>query len=231
MADIIQHALHKVLGDGARASKFKCYIQLPVPYTNQEAEDLDTIVKSTTFPTRENEVINIKHKGRTIPLPGQEKYTHELEITFYLQEDHANRKIFDYWAEALNYDRYSENSSPTVKKLVLDQSALRTSITLTQMDFHNKEDRISYRFYNTFPTRITGSAAGSDSIDTIGEFSVAFAFSHYEIIRNTQVSYTKDLEYLPFDVDDRIQLPHSKKPPAHVQSFFPYQETAENWIG
>lgn len=231
MADIIQSTIHKVLGDGARASKFKCYIQLPTPYTNLQGEDLDTIVKSTVFPTRTNETITISHKGRDIPIPGQEKYAQEIDITFYLQEDHANRQIFDYWAESLNYDRYSENSSPMVKALSKNQSALRTSITLTQMDFHNKEDRISYRFYNVFPKRVTGADVSSESIDTVEEFVVSFAYSHYEIVRKTQVSYTKDLEYLPFDADERIQTRQKKSPASHVQSFVPYKETPEKWIG
>lgn len=186
MSDIIQNLLNDVLKDGARPSKYRCEVNLPRVFEADE-KNLDVICKTATFPTKTNDVINIKFKGRDIPVPGQEKFSHSLDLTFYLDEKHKHKAIFEEWMQALNYEHYSANISEETDDLIFETQTdistniARTQIKLTQLNFEADLDTVAYIFYNVFPKEIGAVALGSESVSAISEFTVSFSFSHYEI--------------------------------------------------
>ena len=118
MSDIIQNLLNDVLKDGARPSKYRCEVTLPHVFDTNE-KNLDVICKTASFPTKSNEVINIKYKGRNITVPGQEKFGQALLLTFYLDDSHKHKIVFEEWMQALNYETYSDNISDEADDLVL----------------------------------------------------------------------------------------------------------------
>jgi hypothetical protein len=185
MSDIIQNLINNVLEDGARPSKFRCEIKLPDGFETNE-KNLDIICKSAIFPAKTNEVIFIKHKGRNIPIPGQERFGHTLDLTFYADAKHKFRSIFYEWAMALNNENYSTDISNDLRfvKESVDQfglGAYKTNIKLTQLNFEGDNDEVAYNFYNVFPREVGQINLGSDSISAISEFSVAFSYTHFDI--------------------------------------------------
>jgi len=181
MSDIIQNLMNSVIGDGARPSKYRCEINLPSVFSTHDIKNLDIICKGASFPAKTNEVIEVKYKGRTIPIPGQEKYTQSLDLSFYVDPKHDYKLIFNEWMQALNYNTYQDHKTlhSTVKEMQdnqsLNLSSVKTNIILTQLDFENNIDEVAYEFYNVFPKEISSIS--------LGEFNVVFSFTHFEIHR------------------------------------------------
>ena len=96
MSSIIQNKFHKVMGDGARLTKFNFIL----PYLTGSSVNTDDIsfqVKSLTLPKMEHEPIKIMHKGRPIPIRGTTKFSQSFSCTFYMQETHAVKRFFESW--------------------------------------------------------------------------------------------------------------------------------------
>jgi len=178
--------MNEVIKDGARPSKYRCEVTVPRVFEANE-KNLDVICKSASFPAKSNDVINIKFKGRNIPVPGQEKFGQALLLSFYLDEQHKHKTIFKEWMQALNYEHYSDNISEETDDLIFETEGditsnnARTQIKLTQLNFEGDLDTVSYIFYNVFPKEVSAFGLGADTISAIGEFTVEFVFSHYEI--------------------------------------------------
>lgn len=184
MSDIIQNTINSVISDGARPSKYRCEVTLPSIFGNQE-RDMDVICKSAVFPTKTNEVIFIKYKGRNIPIPGQERFGHTMDLTFYMDEKHSHKVIFEEWMNGMNFENYAKNSHPetnTVRDSQKDAlSNAKTEIRLTQLNFDGDLDKVTYVFHDVFPKEISQVQMGSETISAISEFNVAMVFSHYTI--------------------------------------------------
>lgn len=183
MSSIIQNLLNDVLKDGARPTKYSCQVFIP-DSLSAEDEKLDTICKATAFPVKSNEVITLKYKGRDIPIPGQEKFSHSLDLTFYLEESHKSKIIFEQWQQALNKENYSGVLSKEIQNLKKEQDGnidiTKSSIILTQLNFDGDKERIQYNFYNVFPKEISAVSVAADSVGAISEYTVTFSYLYYE---------------------------------------------------
>jgi len=187
MSDIIQNLLNDVLDDGARPTKYRAKVVLPENITDY-GKELDIMCKSTEIPTKTTDVINLKHKGRNIPIPGQERFTQSLNLTFYLDPKHKYKTLFEEWMLSLNQDNYNNKNTTLTEKLKIMQAnkglnSIRTSITLTQLNFDGDEDQISYKFNGVFPKELSQVGLGASSVSAISEFSVSFSYIDYEIIQ------------------------------------------------
>lgn len=175
MANKIQSTINKALGDGARNAKFRCFVNVPGVGSDKNI-DLDTICKSAVFPGRITETIEYKYKGHSILLPGHEKFAQQFTLTFYLEEDHRNRKLFDNWMKNLQHDIYSDNPH----KEMAQQDMFR-EMFISQLNYEMDKEMVKYSFYNAFPIEISQIDLSSESINAISEYSVTFAYTHYEI--------------------------------------------------
>jgi len=190
MSDVVQNLLNNVLQDGARPSKFRCEVTLPTVFEKSE-QNLDVICKSAIFPTKTNDIIMVKYKGRNVPVPGQERFGHTLDLTFYADAKHKYRSMFYEWAQALNFENYSENKTLELAALQSKINneglgAYKTNIILTQLNFEGDLDEVSYNFYNVFPREVGQINMGSETISTISEFSVTFSYSHFDIVKKKE---------------------------------------------
>jgi len=187
MSDIIQNLMNNVLDDGARPSKYRAQIMFPDGIADHQKE-LDVICKATELPTKSNDIIVLKHKGRNIPIPGQEKFGQSINLTFYLDPQHKFKRMFEEWMLALNYDNYSETlPKETIilknKHQVNGPNAMMSTISITQLNFDGDIDEVRYEFYNIFPKEISQVNLGSSSISTISEYTVSFSYTNYNIIQ------------------------------------------------
>lgn len=184
MSSAIQNILEHSLGDGARPSKFDVQVLMPTSKLFPDEVALSVLAKTASFPGKQHEIISLKHKGRTIPMKGQMRYVHSIDITFYLTEDHALKIAFEQWMEALdqkhNYDNpHVMNVSELQKYFASADTNYTMPIVLTQKNFDLDKDRVVYTLQNAFPTAVTPIEVNSETTGTISEFTVTFAYSHF----------------------------------------------------
>lgn len=200
MATKIQTLMEKVLHDGARAAKFTVMINLPEvpgnpPVTNRW---LELVCKGTSFPGKTIEPKQFMYKGRTIPIPGQEKYTQTWDLTFYLEEDHRSRLYFMDWMQALNTPNesyyVSSSSGQTTQSRALgtnkgDFSKLVKTMEVSQLDFDMKNTTAKYTLSNCYPISVGDVQVSSDSVGQVLEYTVTFSFSHF-IVQSEKKPFT-----------------------------------------
>lgn len=189
MASNIQNALRGILGDGGRAAKF--WVELFIPSKNTEtAKSAGIICKGSSFPGKSMDTIPLVYKGRTIPLPGQHKYTQTWELTFYLEENHATRLYFMDWMQAMNKNHeayYISDTSGMTKSIRNEQFAAR-DFNVYQLNFDMTKKVAVYHLKNCYPINISDITLGSAEVGSIGEFNVTFAYSHFTIQNDAAVA-------------------------------------------
>lgn len=179
MANYIQNILSNVLEDGARSAKFECYINFRLP-DGYDSRKVGYLVKTSKFPGKSHDLIDFKYKGRSVPIKGQVKYDGTWTCTFYLTEDHKLKKAFEDWIESIDQiHNYYESS-------VLKPREYLQTFTITQLDFDltPNNPKAGYILYNCFPISITPVDVDYSAVGNVLEFSVEFAYSHFEYGNN-----------------------------------------------
>ena len=185
MSSVVQNILDSVIGDGARSTKFECYINFTSFDLYEKDEDIYALVKTSQFPGKSHEVMDIKFKGRTIPLKGQTKYDNTWTCTFYLTEDHKLKKAFEDWIESLDQKHNIKAVSNNVKQAQSNNNSLNgmgytTQLNIAQMDFHGYQPMTFYTLYNAFPKSVSVVDVDYSAQGQVLEFSVEFSYSHFD---------------------------------------------------
>jgi len=192
LSDIIQNTINSVLGDAARPSKYKLNLSLPSTFETDKDRQIDVVCKAVNFPPKSSEVIFVKHKGRNIPIPGQERFGHTFDCTFYLDEQHTLRNLFIHWIESLNFNTYlsAEELHNTTAALKSKQSSSliegKTTAKLIQLNFDADIETSEIEFYHVFPREISGVQTDSSQVAQISEFTVTFSYSYFKIQEKTK---------------------------------------------
>ena len=205
MATIIQNLVEHALGDGARSAKYECLIALPDNTFFPDNNAITTLTKTSSFPGKTHEIVDLKFKGRSIPVKGQVKYTQTWECTFYLSEDHALKTAMEVWLEALdqqhNYADLSvedNNNVQSMQKFLNAYNNYTYPLVIQQLNFELDYAPITYVMHNAFPTAISQVEVSAESVGTILEFTVTFAYSHYT--STTEVESLSSIEKITEDV-------------------------------
>ena len=212
MSTVLQNLIEHSLGDGARSAKYECLIALPDSSFFPDTDALTTLAKASSFPGKTHEIVDIKFKGRTIPVKGQVKYTQSWECTFYLTEDHHLKTAFETWLEALDqHHNYADLNSEDPSGVNLMKNTLKNfnsytyPLVIQQLNFDLDYAPIQYFLHNAFPTAISQVETSAESVGTILEFTVTFSYSHYttstfieektgvEALTDKVVSYAEDI--------------------------------------
>ena len=179
MANVIQTMIHNTLGDGARSTKFDCLIGLDS--YKKGSKMISTFVKTASFPGKSHEVIDLKFKGRNIPVRGQTKYENTWSCTFYLDEMHSLKKAFEDEIEMLDIHSFGNISS----RVKFNQSANSTNytkiLTIVQLDFDGTQKTAVYNLYNVFPKSVSQVDTDYSEVGKIQEFTVEFSYSHFDM--------------------------------------------------
>jgi len=200
MSSKIISLVKDVLKDGARAAKFAVLLALPEASKGTPAisEKMTSVLcKATSFPGKNIDPVNFQYKGRTIPLPGQVKYTQTWELTFYLEENHASRLYFLDWMQALNNENesyYSPNTGSSNSHPSGQTGAIRSEVTgannfinvikdfkVYQLDFDMKKKTAVYNLFNCYPVSVSDVQVSSESVGQMLEYTVTFSYSHFTI--------------------------------------------------
>lgn len=156
--------LKSTLGLGARANKFR--VSLPYGGT-----DMDVLAKASSLPDVTLGTIEVWHKGRKMLVAGEAQYSGTWDVTFYNTDTMDIRQIFI--DEIDKIDSYA-----TEIKSVTSNLDYMKDLEVSQLDSQDQVTK-TYRLYNAYPTVISSVEYGSDTADTITEFTVTFAYSHW----------------------------------------------------
>ena len=103
-----QTLMNAYLGDGARTTKYDVKIIIPFMYSNGSntvhADDfraLSVLCKTSSFPSRTVNSQDYMFRGHNIPIPINTQYEQQWQCSFYNDEHHAIRSIFEEWMEAV----------------------------------------------------------------------------------------------------------------------------------
>jgi len=182
MSSVIQNMLDGVIGDGARSSKYECFIAFNRTGLFRKESDVYAFVKTSQFPGKSHEVIDFKYKGRTIPIKGQTKYDNTWTCTFYLTEDHRLKKAFEDWIESIDQ---VHNIAETVSSDVYaaqkanNDNGYETSMKIAQLDFHGTQETVVYELVHIFPKSVSAVEVDYSSVGTILEFTVEFSYAYF----------------------------------------------------
>lgn len=168
-------ALRQRLGWGARSNKYLLKMTTPsgISVNNDE---IIAFCKGASIPERSMGVAEIFIQGRKIPVPGDATFTGTWDVTFYNDAKHNLRKQFENWIEKL--DSYTEH-----RRSFSGTSYWADKMTISQLDAQNQlVENASWEFYHVFPSNISSVDFGSDSNDTISEFTITFNYANYKRI-------------------------------------------------
>jgi hypothetical protein len=182
MSSVIQNLLDGVIGDGARSSKFDCLINFNNTNLFPNENDIHVLAKTSQFPGKTHEIIDLRFKGRSIPIKGQVKYDNTWTCTFYLTEDHGLKKGFEEWIESLDQQHnlmLVTNEIESAQKS--NQSNYDTNLVIRQLDFTGNSDKgkMEYTLHHCFPKSVSTVDVDYSAVGTILEFTVEFSYAYY----------------------------------------------------
>lgn len=180
----VQNLIQDALEDGARSTKF--LVELIFPCTIDGTDKLSMQVKSSAFPARGHQRMDIKYMGRTIPLRGQVKYNNSWVCSFYLTPDHKLKKIFEDWINGLDptthfeKDVYSEGAGKFIK--AQQTTGYSVDMIVRQVDFSESKKTCAYKLHNVFPVEVAPVSISYEGPGRVLEYDVTFTYSWWEAI-------------------------------------------------
>ena len=162
-----------LIGGGARANQFRVTITPPSGIAiGLDARRTSFLVKAATLPTRTIGEIELKFRGRTIYMAGDQTPVDAWETTFINDTDFGIKNAIELWSNGIN--DFALNTG------VVSPSDYQTDLTVEQLD---RDETVlkTYILRNCWPTT-SGSAIelSMDSESAIEEFSVSWRYQHFE---------------------------------------------------
>ena len=206
MANVIQTMINDALGDGARSTKFDCIIGLDTFLPGSKM--LSAVVKTASFPGKSHEVIDLKFKGRNIPIRGQSKYENTWSCTFYLDEMHSLKKAFEDEITSLDIHNFDRVTGVVRSAQRRNSKNYARQLTIVQLDFDGSQQTAVYNLYNVFPKSVSQVDVDYSEVGKVQEFTVEFSYSHFDSLnmKSNNGSFIDSMkENFLGAVDDLIQ--------------------------
>lgn len=184
MSTVIQNLLQSALGDVARASKWDVAFSFTNPDIFPSAKNVALMCKTTQFPARGMSNIELKYKGRSIPVRGQVKYTQRWECTFYCDSANKLKKGFETWIEAMDETvHYSDNLGQDVQNTISihNNTGYVKDIAIYQESFDESQNSCKYILRNCFPLEVGPISLSAEGPGALEEFTVTFCYTHFDI--------------------------------------------------
>ena len=162
-----------LIGGGARANQFRVTITPPSGIAiGLDARRTSFLVKAATLPTRTIGEIELKFRGRTIYMAGDQTPVDAWETTFINDTDFGIKNAIELWSNGIN--GFATNTG------VIAPADYQTDLTVEQLD---RDEAVlkTYILRNCWPTN-SGSAIelSMDTESAIEEFSVSWRYQHFE---------------------------------------------------
>ena len=162
-----------LIGGGARANQFRVIITSPSGIDiGLDSARTSFLVKSAALPTRTIQEIELKFRGRTIYMAGDQAPVDAWETMFINDTDFMIKNAIEKWSNGIN--DFALNTG------VVSPSDYQTDLVVEQLD---RDDAIlkTYILRNCWPTT-SGSAIelATETENAIEEFSVSWRYQHFE---------------------------------------------------
>lgn len=181
-----QDLMRKYLGDGARNTRFDIKLSIPSKISNSynDSRALSIMCKSANLPNRTIQTQNIVFRGRSIPVPVSTKYSNTWTCTFYNDENHNMRKMFELWLDAVDSKNEYTSFTDEMKGLIGDDY-IKDEIKIEQYssisnNLETATPTAVWTLYGVYPTDVSSIELSSES-ESIQEFTVTFSYTYYEI--------------------------------------------------
>lgn len=190
MSSVVQNILDGVVGEGARSTKFECFINFSDPNLIGSERDIFALVKTSQFPGKSHDVIDLKFKGRNIPIKGQVKYDNTWTCTFYMTQDHELKKSMEDWIESLDQKHNVKDVDSKVLNAQKENNAMvgsgyATSLKIAQLDFDGREETIVYELHHAFPKSVSAVDVDYSGVGTITEVTVEFSYAYFDSAKSS----------------------------------------------
>lgn len=161
-----------LLGGGARANQFKVMLNFPAAVNNTQIAMLAVpfLVKSASLPAINVGVAPVYYHGRLVPLAGERSFD-PWSVSIYNDNNFVIRNALERWSNLMN--NFADNTGIT------SPLAYKADARVQQLD-RNGAVMKTYKFVGIFPQAISEIGLDFGQNDQVEEFSVTFAYEHYE---------------------------------------------------
>ena len=184
MASSKVQQLKSELSMGSRGNKYRVMLAAPAGPAASSAKEygkaisaadfqIDTIGKGGAIPAKTIGTIEVWTQGRKLVVAGDATFENTWTLTFWNTQDHALRDAFDNWL--LYIDDMEAHSRGAVNHV----DYMTEKAQIHQLNTTDNSMMAQYEFRNLWPTGISAIDMADDQQDTITEFSVDFAYSHW----------------------------------------------------
>lgn len=168
MSFAISELRAQLVGEGARPTLFKVYLNNPVfPAANFK---FPFMVKAASLPASTVGKIEVPWMGRKIPFGGDRTFE-DWTVTVINDEDFAVRNALEAWSNAINSHLTNTRSL---------SGSYKTNGNVTQFGKNGAAIR-EVTFEGMFPINIAPIELAWASTDEIEEFQVTFAFDSWHV--------------------------------------------------
>lgn len=161
--------LKAALGTGARTNNFEVEFQVIAGLNiGRDIEDIGKLLaRSTSFPGKSIPMVEAFLRGRKTLLQGMTDYGNTFEVTFYETQDHKVRTTFLLWMRLMDDDITDSHNYTYV-----------STATIKQIDNQGGTSHFggAYTLLNMWPQAVGEMSMDASEANTIGTFSVTFAF-------------------------------------------------------
>lgn len=165
--------LKSAIGAAARPNKYRVNFSVPsaVP-TQSDLNTVDTLCRSTSFPSVSLGQIEVFNQGRKLVIPGDTTYTNAWTLTFYQTEDHAIRKDMLAWMKAADHFQDNNHSG--------NPTAILGELSVEQLDSQGNAT-VRYTFHNVFVQEVGEISLTDDTDAGAMEFDITFSFTDWTV--------------------------------------------------
>ncbi len=228
--------LHNTGGDLSRPAKFSAKISIPdILKTDVEGSTIDILCKSFQIPDIKMEPIVMKYKGHSIPVKSRVDFQTTVSVTFYLDEAQTLRQLFKDWLEGLDKQFIGDISSGTSDILGAPTRGERDGQILISALAWDESPLIDYGFKDVFPISVSGPAFATDSVSSVNEFTVEFAYTTFRSAKTGEYNWNNLFSDTIDAAADAVAgfLPdfsnNSKSPNKTVKNAADYDYFDSNW--
>ncbi len=150
---------------GARANLFR--VDIP----GKISEDSKFYIKAAQTPSKTINKIEMRYRNNIIPIAGETAVFDDWTVTVINDINYGIRKELEDWMELIKTNDCTKGAT--------NQSQYYTTAIVTQLN-QAGEDVLSYEFYNIWPSNLSAIELGFDTQDTVEEYTVTFAYSHWK---------------------------------------------------
>ena len=150
---------------GARANLYR--VEIP----GRLNEDTKFFVKAAQVPSKTVNKIEMRYLNNIIPVAGETAVFQDWTVTVVNDINYGLRAELEAWMNVIKTNERTFGAT--------NQNQYFGQASITQLLQDGTDSNIVYDFYNIWPSDLSTIELGFDNVDTVQEYTVTFAYSHW----------------------------------------------------